>query len=92
MFKHKFSKEFLCSNDLFLFVLKGWKNQEKKKSLGLVFDLYFISILEVFPRVFLCFLFSNTLFFTLEIIISILSIGSLFCGKISLWLKETTKL
>ena len=52
-FNTSFLKEFLEPKDLSLFCLKGWKNQEKEKSLGLVFDLHFISILEVFLRVFL---------------------------------------
>ena len=54
MFNSKFSKEFLGSKFSSLFVLKGIGKFKKKESLlGLVFDLYFLSILEVFPRVFL---------------------------------------
>ena len=52
LFNTSFLKEFLEQKDLCLFCLKGWKNQEKEKSLGLVFDLHFYYILEVFASIF----------------------------------------
>jgi len=49
VFNSKFLKEFLCQKDSSLFVLKGWKNQQKEESLGIIFDLhfYFLSIFFV---------------------------------------------
>ena len=82
MFNYKFSKECLGLKISTLFVLKGWKNQEKEKPLGLVFDLHFYYILEVFSSIFFEFWFPNSLFSHTWAYLSILSIRIYFVGKL----------
>ena len=62
MFNSKFSKEFLDLKDHSLFVFKGWKNQEKEKSFGSIFDLHLHFNLEFSQEFFFVFLISNSLY------------------------------
>ena len=81
VFKSFWAKRFY----LYLF-LKGWKNQRKRKSLGIDFDLYLYFYLEFFPRVFLCdFDFQTLYFLTLELSIfpiyqDLVLVRNLVCG------------
>ena len=47
-----FSKSFWVQKIYSLFVFKGLENQEKEKSLGLIFDLHFYNYFRSFPKSF----------------------------------------
>ena len=69
---------------IFICFLKGWKNQEKEKSLGLVFDHHFYSYSKKFPQEFFFVFLISKLFVFLTLELSYLSslLGSCLVRKL----------
>jgi len=64
IFQQEFKRVFVVKRSIFILFSRVRKIKEKKKSLGIVFDLHFYFILEVFPSIFFVIFISKLFIFS----------------------------